>query len=78
MYRSNEYFLSFVITEDAPNCPTKPAACQVVPEVSWSLSNKTTSFQPNFDKWYAQEQPATPPPITTTFVFLGSLLLIKN
>ena len=34
LYKFNEYFLSLVIVAVAPNCPTKPAACQVVPEVS--------------------------------------------
>ena len=34
-----------------PNWLTKPAACQVVPDVNWSLSNKITSFHPYFPKW---------------------------
>ena len=29
-----EYFLNLVIVEVAPNCPIKPAACQVVPDVN--------------------------------------------
>ena len=27
------------------------ASCQVVPEVNWSLSNNTVSFQPYFARW---------------------------
>ena len=41
----------FVIVDVAPSWPTKPAACHVVPDVSWSLSSKTTSFQPNLARW---------------------------
>ena len=29
----------------------KPAACQVVPEVNWSRSSKTTSSQPISARW---------------------------
>ena len=28
-----------------------PAACQVVPEVSWSRSSRTTSRQPRVVRW---------------------------
>ncbi len=35
----------------ARNCPTKPAACHVVPLVSCLRSNNTTSETPRFAKW---------------------------
>ena len=50
LYKSNEYFLILVIVADGPIWLTNPAACHVVPEVNLSLSNKITSFQPNFAK----------------------------
>ena len=34
LYKFKEYFLSLVIVDETPNWQTKPAACQVVPDVS--------------------------------------------
>ena len=34
LYNSKEYFLIFVIAADGPSWLTRPAACQVVPEVN--------------------------------------------
>ena len=50
LYNSREYFLILVIPAEGPNWLTSPAACQVVPEVSWSLSRSIVSFQPYFAK----------------------------
>jgi hypothetical protein len=50
----------------------RPAACQVVPEVSRLRSSSTTSVQPRLARWYAVLQPATPPPTMTTRALAGS------
>jgi len=59
-----------------PNRTMSPAACQVVPEVSRSRSSRTTSGQPIAARWYATEQPITPPPTTTTLARCGSSLCV--
>src|SRR6476660_8709228 len=48
-----------------------PAACQVVPAVSWWRSSRTTSDTPSLARWYATDVPMTPPPMTTTLARLG-------
>src|ERR1700682_1200381 len=55
----------------ARNCPTSPAACQVVPQVSLPCSSRTTSVHPSLVRWYAVLAPAMPPPTTTTCAFRG-------
>ena len=40
-------------------------------------SNKITSFQPNFARWYAHEHPTTPPPNTITFAVLGIFFIVN-
>jgi len=45
-YSSAVYFASSVRLRVARNCPTSPAACQVVPEVSLLRSSSTTSVMP--------------------------------
>src|ERR1700733_9260172 len=47
-----------------------PAACQVEPDVNSAPSISSTSFHPALVKWYRTLAPTTPPPITTTFVWL--------
>src|SRR5262245_18319291 len=53
----------------------RPAACHVVPEVSRSRSRTTTSVQPMWARWYAAEQPMTPPPTITTRACEGTVML---
>lgn len=53
----------------APRLP--PAVCQVVPEVSRSLSSSTARPTPSLVKWYRVWQPKLPPPMTTTSAELG-------
>ena len=43
---SDVYFASSVMLRVARNCPTSPAACQVVPQVSCLRSQSTTSVIP--------------------------------
>src|SRR4029453_169297 len=45
---------------------SRPAACQVEPEVSSLRSIRTTSDQPFLTRAYSVPTPTTPPPITTT------------
>ena len=49
-----------------------PAACQVVPAVSWRRSSNTVSFQPSLARWYAMAAPITPPPMITTRAWSGN------
>src|SRR5580692_8720760 len=51
--------------------PTSPAACHVVPLVSCLRSRRTMSLQPIRVRWYATEQPMTPPPTMTTLARVG-------
>lgn len=53
----------------APRLP--PAVCQVVPDVSRSLSSSTARPTPSLAKWYRVWQPKLPPPMTTTSAVLG-------
>jgi hypothetical protein len=47
-YSSMPYLLICVIARLGRICPTSPAACQVVPQVSRPCSSSTTSRQPFF------------------------------
>ena len=47
-----------------------PAECQVEPAVYSARSRSTTSVQPSLVRWYRTEAPTTPPPMTTTWVFV--------
>ena len=51
---------------------TFPAACQVLPAVSsfFSISNRFES--PDLARWYRQETPTTPPPITIILEYFGN------
>src|SRR5215470_14742222 len=60
------YRLMRVALRVARSCPTNPAACQVVPQVSLPCSSSTTSVTPSRVRWYAAEAPAMPPPTITT------------
>src|ERR1700704_47263 len=72
--RAREYLrISVEVSEVEPKVTIRPAACQVVPEVSRSRSSRTTSFQPIRARWYATEVPMTPPPTTTTRACAGML-----
>lgn len=52
VYRSRVYLRSSVDVSDVdPNVTISPAACQVVPEVSWSRSTSTVSVQPRWPRW---------------------------
>ena len=46
--RAAEYLASLVSVLEPRSWPMRPAACQVVPEVSRFLSSSTTSRQPSF------------------------------
>ena len=51
-YRSRVYLRSSVDVSDVdPNVTISPAACHVVPEVSWSRSTSTVSVQPRCPRW---------------------------
>src|SRR4029077_5911840 len=66
-YRAREYLrISVEVSEVEPKVTMRPAACQVVPEVSRSRSSSTMSCQPMSARWYATEVPMMPPPMTTT------------
>src|ERR1700716_241986 len=72
--RAREYLrISVEVSEVEPKVTMRPAACQVVPEVSRSRSSRTMSFQPIRARWYATEVPMTPPPTTTTRAWPGIL-----
>jgi hypothetical protein len=45
------YLASSVSVRVARNCGTRPAACQVVPQVSCRRSSSTTSVMPIFARW---------------------------
>ena len=73
VYRSRVYLRSSVeVSEVEPNVTIRPAACQVVPDVSWSRSSSTVSVHPRWPRWYAIDVPMMPPPITTTRARDGS------
>ena len=55
----------------ARSWPTSPAACHVVPDVSFLRSRRTTSFQPRSVRWKATLAPTMPPPMTTTRAWVG-------
>ncbi len=42
---------SVEVSEVDPKVTMRPAACHVVPDVSWSRSIRTTSFHPMWAKW---------------------------
>src|SRR5215831_5540757 len=73
-YRPVEYCTSRVPLSVARSWPTRPAACQVVPQDSWPCSRSSTSLQPASVRWYATLAPITPPPMITTWARLGSSL----
>ena len=51
-YRSRVYLrISVEVSDVEPNVTISPAACHVVPEVSWSRSSSTTSVQPSPARW---------------------------
>ena len=56
--------------------PTRPAACQVVPQVSFPCSRTRTSVSPSAARWYAVEQPAMPPPTITMRAWLGRVMAV--
>ena len=58
--------MSVEVSDSEPKVTMSPAACHVVPDVSWSRSSSTTSFTPLCARWYATDVPMIPPPITTT------------
>ncbi|CAI8323500.1 MAG: Uncharacterised protein [Acidimicrobiaceae bacterium] len=62
----------------ALSCPTKPAACHVVPLVNVWRSRRTTSVQPSSVRWYAMLAPTIPPPIMTTCARSGIFFVINN
>jgi len=65
------YFLQSVeVWEREPKVTIRPAACQVVPEVSLSFSRSST-FCPRSARWKAVEAPMIPPPMTTVSTDLG-------
>src|SRR3569623_986878 len=68
------YFDICVIERLGRIWPTRPAACQVVPLVSWPCSSSSTSVRPSLARWYATEQPATPPPTITTCACEGNVM----
>src|SRR6185503_19970305 len=49
-------------------CPTRPAACHVVPHVSRPCSSSTMSRRPSLARWYAALAPSIPPPTMTISV----------
>src|SRR5450432_1578756 len=69
-YRPTEYIIIRVRLTDERRCQTRPAGCQVDPEVRSYCSTSTTSFQPSRARWYAMLAPPTPPPITTAWASL--------
>ena len=71
-YNSCEYLANFVMLAVARSCAINPAACQVVPDVSFFRSSRTTSVQPSFARWYATEHPTMPPPIITALADSGT------
>ena len=48
---SDVYLASSVIRRVARSWPTRPAACQVVPQVSWRRSSSSTSVMPSLVRW---------------------------
>src|SRR5690349_9126102 len=57
------------------NCPTRPAACQVDPEVSRPRSRSRTSVSPIRPRCRAVEQPTMPPPTMTILAEPGRSLM---
>ena len=50
-YSSMPYLLIRVMVRFGRIWPIRPAACQVVPQVSWPCSSSSTSFSPSAARW---------------------------
>ena len=50
-YSAVEYCTSLVPLSEARSWPTRPAACQVVPQDSWPCSSSSTSVMPRLVRW---------------------------
>jgi hypothetical protein len=51
LYSSMPYLLMRVMLRFGRIWPTSPAACQVVPQVSWPCSSSSTSVMPSLARW---------------------------
>ncbi len=54
--------MSCMSTSEGRRRHRRPAVCQVVPEVSLSLSRRTALVTPSLVRWYRVWQPRLPPP----------------
>src|SRR5262245_34805618 len=76
--RAIEYLMSSVRLRVERSARTWAAECHVVPEVNLLRSTRMASEIPSLARWKSVEQPITPPPMTTTEAWPGSVVSITN